>query len=467
METKTEISAFFPPMPSRLEETGLNVKFVNALLFKSIYMLGLETNIEIAARLKLGQGIIDDVLGRLKQQGFVEMRSASGTDARVARYSLTGAAKELAIEAAKQCEYVGPAPVPLEQYKDQVKRQSLTNEKISIGDLTRCLSHLILPASTIRRLGPAINSGRSLLIYGPPGNGKTAISEAIGQAYVQPIFVPHCIEVDVQVIRIFDQTVHTEISAQDETNPDYKNLMKKRPDPRWVKCRRPVVITGGELTLRMLDLDYDETSKFYEAPPQVKAMGGVFIIDDFGRQLVKPKDLLNRWIVPLEKRIDYLSIHTGKKFDVPFDELIIFSTNLPPQKLMDPALLRRVKYKLHVTPPSTPEFVTIFKQVCHKHRLQLPDDVLEFLIHDFYPKAGITCAAFHPIFIVEHVLASCRYQDRDARLTRELVEDALENLYVSDSEDQRIISPAGIHPHSQPNSKFRDDAEDLTDIAFA
>lgn len=424
----------FPPIPTKLEETGLNIKFVSALLFKSIYLLGLETNVQIAAQLRLSQGIVDDLLGKLKQQGFIEIRGISATDSRVARYSLTNAAKDLAIEAAKQCEYVGPAPVPLAQYQNQIKGQSLSNEKITMDDLTRCLSHLTLPSTIVRRLGPAINSGRSLLIYGAPGNGKTSISEAIGNALRQPVYIPHCIEVDGQVIRIFDQTVHVTLpSSQEDNSQDYRNLLRKRPDPRWVKCRRPVVITGGELTLEMLDLDYDETSKFYEAPPQVKAIGGIFIIDDFGRQLVQPKDLLNRWIIPLEKRVDYLTIHTGKKFDIPFDELVIFSTNLPPEKLMDPGLLRRVKYKLRIDPPSMTDYVTIFQRVCRNYRLPLPDEVLAFLLEDFYPRTGLPCAGFHPIFIVEHAIASCRYQGKEIRLTRELVEDALENLYISDT----------------------------------
>ncbi len=425
-----EHAADFPQMPTKLEEAGLNLKFVSALLFKTIHILGLETNVDIAAQMKLSQGIVDDLLARLKQQGFIEIRGFNGSDSRVMRVALAQAAKELAVEAVRQCEYVGPAPVPLQQYQDQIKKQSLSCEKISLEDLTRCLSHLTLPASIIRKLGPAVNSGRSILIYGPPGNGKTSISEAIGRAYRQPVYVPHCIEVDGQVIRVFDPTVHEGIQLPKEDHQDHTNLLRKRADPRWVKCRRPVVITGGELTLEMLDLDYDETSKFYEAPPQVKAIGGVFIIDDFGRQLVQPKDLLNRWIIPLEKRVDYLTIHTGKKFDVPFDELVIFSTNLPPENLLDPGLLRRVKYKLRVEPPTIPEYITIFQRVCRQYRLELPDEILGHLLEDFYPRTGLPCAGFHPVFIVEHAIASCRYQGKEPRLTPELVEDALENLYI-------------------------------------
>jgi predicted ATPase with chaperone activity len=431
----------FPLIPTKLEETELNAKFVSSLLLKSMHVLGLETNVDIAKQLRLYQGIVDDMLGRLKQQGFLESRSVHQTDSRVTRYSLTGSAKELAFEAMRQCEYVGPAPVPLAQYQSQVDKQRLANEKISLSDLTMCLSHLVLPANIIRRLGPAINSGRSILIYGPPGNGKTSISEAIGNIYRQSIYIPHCIEVDGQIIRIFDPTVHSEILVEEKDGQDYKNLLKKRPDPRWVKCNRPVIITGGELTLEMLDLDYDETSRFYEAPPQMKAIGGVFIIDDFGRQLVQPRDLINRWIVPLEKQIDYLTIHTGKKFDIPFDELVIFSTNISPDEIMDAGQLRRVKYKLRIEPPSVPEYVTIFKQVCKKSHIYLPDEVLSFLLEEFYPEHGLSMAGFHPAFIVEHAIAACRYRGGEPIITEELVRDALENLYISNPKKQ---STAGL-----------------------
>jgi DNA-binding MarR family transcriptional regulator len=424
---------FFPPMPAKLEETGLNVKFVSGLLFRSMYLLGLETNVAIAAQLRLGQGIVDELLGKLKQQGFIEIKGFEGADSRIARYSLTTAARDLAVESARQCEYVGPLPVPLAQYQEQVLRQSLANEQISMERLASALSHLVLPTSVIRRLGPAVNSGQSLLIYGPPGNGKSSISEAIGRAFSQPIFIPYCVEVDGQVIRVFDPTVHEEIREERSGAGDYRALLKKRPDPRWTRCRRPVVVTGGELTLEMLDLDFDQTAKFYEAPPQMKAIGGVFIIDDFGRQLVRPKDLLNRWIIPLERRVDYLKLHTGKKFDVPFDELVIFSTNLAPRELMDPGLMRRVKYKLHLDPPSMADYVSIFQGVCRRKEMELPDEILSWLLEDFYPRHGGTCAAFHPAFIVEHAEATCRYMGREPRLTKDLVADALENLFLVES----------------------------------
>ncbi len=441
-----ENPAGFPPMPAKLEETGLNTQFINFLLFKGMYMLGLETNMELASQLRLARGIVDDLLGKLKQQGFVEVRRINTSDSRIVHYALTNAAKDLAVEAARQCEYVGPAPVPLSQYQEQVKKQSLNQEKVSLDDLMVSLSHLVLPTSIIRKLGPAINLGQSLLVYGAPGNGKTSISEAIGRVYRYPIYIPHCIEVDGQIIRIFDQTVHFEIPEPEDDSQDYRNLLKKRPDPRWVKCRRPIVLTGGELTLEMLDLQYDKTAKFYEAPPQMKAIGGVFIIDDFGRQLVQPSDLINRWIVPLERGIDYLKIHTGKKFDIPFDEFVIFSTNISPNKLMDPGQLRRVKYKLRIDPPSGAEYVTIFKNACKRHDIYLGDEILSFLLEDYYPRTGMPLAGFHPIFIIDHVIAACQYRNEDPMLTEDLVRDAMENIYVLDPEDPNIKDTAKPSP---------------------
>ena len=456
MSEAIETTDSFPLMPNKLEETGLNIKFISSLLAKSVYMLGLESNVEIATHLKLGQSVVDDLLAKLKQQGFIEVLGSKGSDNLIGRFSLSQAGKNLAIEAGRQCGYVGPAPVPLKQYQAQVHKQRLRNEKVSIDEIRSCLSHLILPSSVIRKLGPAINSGRSLLIYGPPGNGKTSISEAIGKVFRQPIFVPHCIEVDGQVIRIFDHTVHSEVCTAEATGSDYKSLLKKRPDPRWVQCRRPVVITGGELTLEMLDLEYDATAKFYEAPPQMKAVGGVFIIDDFGRQLVQPRDLLNRWIIPLEKRVDYLTIHTGKKFDVPFDELVIFSTNLSPQALMDPGIMRRVKYKLMLDPPTMEDYVKIFRQVCSEHNIELPVEVLSFLLEDFYPRTGSAFAAYHPAFIVEHAFSACQYMGIEPQLNEELVKDALDNLFLATSgEPSAVTLPPAIGqalPYEQTDS---------------
>lgn len=436
-----------PALPITVEETGLSAKFLGYLVLKVIHVLGLETSPDISAHLKLHQSVIDKLLTGLKQQSLLEILGSVSANVPILRYGLTGAGREAAIVATKQCEYIGPAPVTLASYQSQVEKQSISKERVTSQALAGSLAHLVIPRQLIRRLGPAVNSARALLLYGPSGNGKTSISEAIARSFTQSIYIPYCIEVDGQIIKIFDPTVHSAVAGSPGRPHDSEtvNVLKRKDDPRWVKCRRPHLIVGGELTLNMLDLDFDPISKYYEAPAQVKATGGVFIVDDFGRQLVQPKDLLNRWIVPLEKRVDYLTVHTGMKFEMPFDQLVIFSTNIPPNELMDAAQLRRVKYKLRIDPPQFSEYAKIFRRVCEDHTLDMPEGILSYLLNDFYPKTGSGCAAFHPIFIVEHALATCRYEGMRPCLTLDLVKDALANLYIHDQDgDLGFPAPAGV-----------------------
>ncbi len=427
-----------PVIPLSVEETGLKLKFLGNQILKTMSLLGYQNSPEIGNHLKLSPALVDKILVGLKQQGYVEILGSSSAHVPILRYGITSIGQQAAAEAYHQCEYLGPVPVTLDDFRSQVRRQSITREWVSSQTLEQSLAHLVVPKCLIRRLGPAVNSGRALLFYGPPGNGKTSISEAVGRIFTQHIYIPYCMEVDGQIIKVFDPTVHHPVMPENGSNGNESEnigLLKRKEDPRWVKCRRPVITVGGELTLEMLDLDFDSISKHYEAPEQLKASGGVFIIDDFGRQLVRPKDLLNRWIVPLEKRIDFLTIHTGKKFEVPFDQLLIFSTNIPPNELMDAALLRRVKYKLRIDPPQFSDYIRIFRRVCEDHGLEFPEGIMGFLLNDYYPKRGLPCAAFHPIFIVEHAMAACRFAGVKPCLTLDLVKDALANLYIQDQAD--------------------------------
>jgi predicted ATPase with chaperone activity len=341
--------------------------------------------------------------------------------------------RERAVEALQQSQYVGPVPVSLADYRRQVKKQTVTHERIRTEALSQVLSHLVLPEEIFRQLGPAINSGKPILLYGASGNGKTSIAEAIGQVFQQTIYIPYGIEVGGHIIKVFDAAVHEEVPSLASVEEPDGGQLSLRPaefDPRWVRCRRPVVIAGGELTLEMLDLKQDALSNDYEAPLQVKAAGGVFVIDDFGRQLVRPQDLLNRWIIPLEKKVDYLTLHTGKKFDLPFDELVVFSTNLSPSQLMDQAFLRRIHYKFRVDPPAVEDYKILFQRICHLHGLDLPEDVLSYILHVFYPETRTPHAAFHPKFIVEHVMATCHYENIPPQLTHDFVQDALQHLLI-------------------------------------
>ncbi len=433
-EKLEEVLQEVPPTPKNIRETDLDSQFLLNLLLKAMYVAGLQTIPEISDHMKLGRLIVEELLQIAKKEALLEVRGTADANFTLLRHNLTSAGRERASESMRQCQYVGPTPVPLSDYQTQTQKQSITNERIDAATLSRALSHLVLPREIMRRLGPAINSGRAILFYGSPGNGKTSIAEAIGHTFKQRIYIPYCVEADGQIIKIFDSAVHRQDSPQtngDDSNGKSLYLRPPEFDPRWVRCHRPVIISGGELSLQMLDLQFDPNSKYYEAPLQVKATGGIFIIDDFGRQLVRPLDLLNRWIYPLEKKIDYLILHTGKKFDLHFDQLVVFGTNIPPGQLMDEALLRRVHYKLEINPPSAEDYKKIFRLVCSYYRLELSEEILSYLLNSFYPVKKIPLAAFHPKFIVEHAIAACNFDNVTPHLTLELVKDALENLLVS------------------------------------
>jgi energy-coupling factor transporter ATP-binding protein EcfA2 len=419
-----------PSAPRTIAETGLDTQFLLRAVLKAMVVEGLQTIPELSRQLALAPRIIEEVLQIAKKEALVEIRGASGGDAAVFRYALTGLGRERALEALQQSQYVGPVPVTLADYRSQVQKQSIANERVTSEELARILSHLILAPQVLRQLGPAVNAGKPILLYGPSGNGKTSIAEAIGAAFHQTIYLPHCIEVGNHIIKVFDPVVHEEIAAASRPTNATTSGPSASIDPRWVHCRRPVIIAGGELTLDSLDLKFDLVSHDYEAPLQVKATGGVFVVDDFGRQLVRPADLLNRWIVPLEKRVDYLMLHTGKKFDVPFDELVIFSTNLSPDDMMDAAFLRRVHYKLWIGPPSLADYRRLFARVCETRGMHLSENMLSYIMNIFYSQTKTRAAAFHPKFIVEHVLAACLYKGISPQLDEELVKDALQNLLI-------------------------------------
>jgi hypothetical protein len=422
-----------PPLAKTVAETGLEGNFLLNCLLRTMYVSALQTIPELAEQVKLTRGVIEQLLTFAKKEALVEIRGPSEQNVNIMRYALTSAGKERASEALRRCEYIGPVPIPLESYQVQVQRQTITNEVIGIEKLRKALSHLVLSEDIVRRLGPASNSGRAILIYGSAGNGKTSIAEALVSAFEQPVYVPYCIEADGQIIKIFDPSVHTPFPAAADANSGNGHpifLPHMEHDPRWVRCKRPYLITGGELTLEMLDLAFDPHSKYYEAPLQVKAIGGVFVIDDFGRQRVRPHELLNRWIFPLERKLDYLTLHTGKKFSILFDQLVIFATNFPPEELMDPAQLRRVHYKMKINPPSADEYREIFRRICESYGLEFSEDIIAHLLNTFYIKHKVPLAGFHPKFIAEHVIAACNYLGTPPRITRQLLADSLENMVI-------------------------------------
>jgi hypothetical protein len=432
--TRGELEAILqepPPVAKTIQATGLDANFLMSSLLRSMFISQLQTIPELSEELKLTRNVIEDLLTTAKKDALVEVRGPSEKNYNIMRYALTGAGKERANEALNRCEYIGPVPIPLDEYQTQVQKQTITNEVVSVEKLQRAMSHLVLSQDIVRRLGPASNSGRAILIYGAAGNGKTSIAEALVSAFEQPVYVPYCIEADGQIIKIYDPSVHMPFPTRN--NDEYSNpifLPHLEHDPRWVRCKRPYIISGGELTLEMLDLDFDVHSKYYEAPLQMKAIGGIFVIDDFGRQRVRPHELLNRWIFPLERKVDYLTLHTGKKFSVLFDQLVIFATNFPPEELMDPAQLRRVHYKMKINPPSEEEYIEIFQRICESYGLPYNEEIMAFLLKSFYRKHKVPFAGFHPKFIAEHVVAACNYLGVEPEITEQLVVDSLEDMVI-------------------------------------
>ncbi|MEE8188069.1 MAG: hypothetical protein V3T80_02565 [Kiloniellales bacterium] len=425
------------------------------LLLKTIYMTGLETPSQLAEALKLNSAIIISLLEEVRERVLVENLGLSGQHPHSEyRYVLTSKGREWAVESLGQSQYVGPAPVALDDYRRQIERQRLRLEQIDLQTLLKALEGLVVPEKLVRRLGPAINSERSILLYGAPGNGKTTVAEVIGGIFTGIIFIPHCIDVDGTIIKVFDATLHRPVD--DPTNPEGQEQQKESAlltasalriddvDRRWVACERPVVITGGELTLEMLDLSFNPYARYYEAPLHMKAIGGTFIIDDLGRQLVRPEDLLNRWITPMEKRIDFLTLNTGKTFSLPFDELLVFSTNLLPEDIMDPAFLRRIPYKVELKAPDLSDYRKLFELLCTQHDLELPAEVPEYVAKELQATFEQPLSFFQPRFVVEQCIAACKYLDRRVELSKDLLDDAMENLSAK-SETQRLAAISGAN----------------------
>lgn len=423
-----------PPPPRSIEETGIPLNSLIGLLVKTMYMVGIETASELSNSMKLNTAMTNALLEEIKERGLVENLGVVGASLHTEfRYALTGKGRNWAIEALAQSQYVGPAPVSLEDFCRQVERQRLRNENVGRDRLMEALQGLVVSDVLMRRLGPAINSERSILLYGPPGNGKTTIGEVIGGIFKQFIHIPHCMEVDGTIIKLFDPTLHVPIDEAISANgngsdPEQISLRLEERDPRWVTCHRPIVVTGGELTLEMLDLSFNPYSRYYEAPMHVKAIGGTFVCDDLGRQLVRAEDLLNRWITPMEKRIDYLKLNTGKSFLIPFDELVVFSTNLLPEDIMDPAFLRRIPYKVELNAPSMEQYRALFHMLCDEHGLAYREGLAEYVAKELTTTYEQPMSFFQPKFIVEQCIAACKYAGTPVEMTDDLVDDAMQNL---------------------------------------
>ncbi len=433
--------AMLPPEPTSLEETGLTMGFLSELVLKHIYFAGMLSAQQLADGLKLPfLNVVDTVLNFLKEEEYVDITGAQGGFyERSFQYVVTSKGRTKAHEILDRSQYAGPAPVPLQAYIEAVRQQSVGSMVIDQATIRAAFEGLVISEKLMDQIGPAANSARSLFLYGPPGNGKTTIAEGIARILQGHVLVPYAIEIDGQVIKVFDPLNHEVAEAPQSAPLTTDELYSfqpagqaptKRNDGRWLLCRRPVVVVGGELILEQVELIFDPDAKVYEAPYQMKANGGLFLIDDFGRQQCRPQDLLNRWIVPLEKKVDYLALQTGKKLEIPFDVLIVFSTNLDPKQLVDDAFLRRIRHKIEVPNPSPNEYREIFRVVCKGKNIPYSDDGLRYLLQEHYIKVNRDLRCCHPRDLCDQILDEAKYRSIPPQMTKELLDRACGAYFV-------------------------------------
>jgi predicted ATPase with chaperone activity len=427
----------FVPQSQTVEETGLDFGILLDLCIKSIYYLGRPPARIVSSQLALSYHIVQELLTFLKREQLCEVVGSSGVGEQNYKYALTSKGAEKAEEVLTRGRYVGPAPVPFEKYLEIQERQSVKRLSVDREAVEGVLSHLVLGERTLRSIGPAVNSGKAVLLYGGSGNGKSTIAKAVGDMLYGQVLVPYAIDINGQIIKVFDARTHQEVNGSlpverrtDDDSGALPNGLERRRDRRWAVVRRPVVMAGGELTLRDLELRFDPVSKYYAAPLQVKANGGVLVIDDFGRQLLQPKELLNRWIVPMDKGWDHLTLQTGESIEVPFDVLLMFSTNLPPAQLGDEAFFRRIHHKVEIPNPTAEEYLQILQIVCQELGVPFSQNGAAYLLEHHYVETGRPLRGCHPGDLVELVQDIARYRGREAALEPDLIDLAADSYFV-------------------------------------
>ena len=437
MQVPNRVAVTPPTSPRTVAELGLPMVMVRDILLKTLFRMNLENITDISRVCAIAPSVAQELVDMARGQRLLEamgtLHATSGTEM---GYQLTDAGKARALDALAQSEYFGAMPVPLNSYREQIARQSVRNITLTRDDLTGSMGHLILPPDLLGHLGPAVTSGRSILLYGPPGNGKSSISNGIRNALGDKIFVPRAIEYSGQVITVYDPIVHSkaEVAVDD---PNSLRRTSTRYDTRYVLCERPTVITGGELTVDMLDLAYNPTARTYQASLQMKATGGIFIIDDLGRQVEPRQKIVNRWIVPLEEGHDILALQSGEKFIVPFDTLVIFSTNFHPNEIFDGAALRRIFFKIKIDGPDQDMFLKIFAMVARKKKMALREDALVYLLKQKYPSIKMNFANYQPTFLIDQMISVCDFEGIPYVMTPELIDRAWDNMFVREEKIAR------------------------------
>jgi len=430
-ETIHDRRAPVPAAPSTIEATGIGRDQIAQLLVKMMYS-GEATGLTLATRLRLPYSLLEPIIEHVRSERIIEVRGAAGSGTAGYRYALTDVGRDRAAQYLAANQYVGPVPVPLAAYVEVMRTLAAAKGYIERERLRNGFSHLIVGDDVLEQLGPAVNAGKAVFLYGAPGNGKSVIAEGMGRVLGGDMYVPHALDVDGQTITMFDPVNHESLESADGAD-DRTSIVNVAPrDRRWVHIKRPVILAGGELTLEMLDLTFNPISKFHEAPLQLKANGGVFLVDDFGRQRMSPESLLNRWIVPLENRVDYLTLHTGKKFQVPFNVLIVFATNLDPASLVDEAFLRRIPYKIPIVDPTLDQFTRIFELNCRSRNLKFHQVMVAYLQRRHYRPHDRPMRSCHPRDLLEQITALCRYQGREPVINRELMDAACAAYFVDE-----------------------------------
>ena len=415
------------PRPRMLEETGLKETFVSDLVAKHLQAGGVLTLAELVRRVALAGPILEKVLNFMKREGLVEIRSQQEQNAGL-RYALTYRGRSVALEAAMRSGYTGPAPVPLADYARVVRAKTVHDRAVTREDMEKLFDGIVLKEELLDQLGQSMNSGRSIFIYGPAGTGKTYISQRLAHLFHDLTLIPYAILVDQTVVRVFDPMLHKAVSLDDESNA---LMLEHGHDPRYVSSERPVIVVGGELTAELLEVQYDAANRQYEAPLQLKANNGLFLLDDLGRQKVHPDVILNRWIVPMEEHKDYHSLGAGQHFVVPFDEVLIFSTNLRPLDLADEAFLRRIGYKIEFGHLTEEQYRKIWRDACVEQTIQYMPEVIDYLIGNLHEPAGTPLLPCHPRDLLGIALDRIRYKNQPRVLTPELLDFAWDSYFVS------------------------------------